>query len=326
MTAGESADLLLALLNDLLDCAKIESGKLELEPAPFSLRLVLDQTTRALAVRASEKGLSFLCEVSPDMPDALVGDGVRLRQILFNLAGNAIKFTEQGGVDVRGRVLSRTADEARLEFAICDTGIGIPHGELDRIFQPFTQADSSTSRRFGGTGLGLSIAASLVAMMGGRIWAESEPGKGSTFYFTVCLPLAKELPDQASSAWGVSAVASASLRILLVEDNPANQKLAAYILKERGHVVEIACDGSHALRMTEQNSYDVILMDVQMPGMDGLATTAAIRGNTDMGTFPLCRLAWRRVHLVRRALRAVPPGLTLPRIGPCPPDACRSWP
>ena len=125
------------------------------------------------------------------MPDALVGDGVRLRQILFNLAGNAIKFTEQGGVDVRGRVLSPTADEARLEFAICDTGIGIPHGELDRIFQPFTQADSSTSRRFGGTGLGLSIAASLVAMMGGRIWAESEPGKGSTFYFTVLSPLGK---------------------------------------------------------------------------------------------------------------------------------------
>ena len=218
-TAKGSADLLLTLLNDLLDSAKIESGKLELEAAPFSLRRMLDQLTRVLAVRASEKGLCFYCRIPEEAPNAVMGDRMRLQQVLLNLAGNAIKFTEHGEVEIRvgiaeglgirdwGLEEPSTADPANLipnpqslipsvtlDFAVRDTGIGIPPPVLDRLFQPFAQADPSMARRFGGTGLGLAISKSLVEKMGGRIWVESEVGKGSTFYFTVRLPLAKELP------------------------------------------------------------------------------------------------------------------------------------
>ncbi|MGA2034176.1 MAG: ATP-binding protein, partial [Thermoguttaceae bacterium] len=215
-TVKESADLLLTLLNDLLDCAKIEAGKLELESAPFSLPSIMDQVSRVLAVRASEKGLAFSCRIPPATPDSLVGDAVRLRQVLFNLAGNAVKFTERGEVEVSVRVAEEgnkglgigdwglgedkqpiTADSPNLipnpqslipptppsvtlEFSVRDTGIGIPPADLERIFQPFAQADASTTRRFGGTGLGLSICSNLVALMGGRIWVQSDVGQGST--------------------------------------------------------------------------------------------------------------------------------------------------
>jgi signal transduction histidine kinase/DNA-binding NarL/FixJ family response regulator/HPt (histidine-containing phosphotransfer) domain-containing protein len=276
-TARESADVLLSLLNDLLDSAKIESGKLELEAAPLCLREMLDQVTRTLSVRASEKGLVFRCQALGDIPDALVGDKVRLRQVLMNLAGNAIKFTERGEVSLSVRARSLANAEVLLEFAVRDTGIGISAGDLDRIFKPFAQADSSTARRFGGTGLGLSISANLVSMMGGRIWAESEPGQGSTFYFTVSLPLgegpsAEEEPDS-----HYAAAPRRPLHVLLVEDNPANQKVATYILVAAGHTVDVAPDGQRALRMSAESRYDVILMDVQMPGMDGMQTTGAIR-------------------------------------------------
>lgn len=276
-TAKESADILLALLNDLLDSAKIESGNLQLEAAPLRLRSILDHVTRVFSVRASERGLAFYCRTPEDIPSAVIGDQVRLRQVLFNLVGNAIKFTERGEVVVSVRVESQESEEVQLEFSVRDTGIGIPRDDLNRIFKPFAQADVSTARRFGGTGLGLSISANLVALMGGRIWAESEPGQGSTFFFTICLPLAKELPLEQEPSFGIPSAPSAVLRILLVEDNPANQKLATYILRERGHTVEVAGNGQQSLRMTQENRYDVILMDVQMPGMDGLETTAAIR-------------------------------------------------
>jgi signal transduction histidine kinase/DNA-binding NarL/FixJ family response regulator len=275
-TAKGSADLLLTLLNDLLDSAKIESGKLELESAPFSLRRMLDQVTRVLSVRASEKGLCFCCRIPNETPDAVMGDRMRLQQVLLNLAGNAIKFTECGEVEIRLRAVSRDG-EASLEFAVRDTGIGIPPFGLERLFQPFAQVDASMARRFGGTGLGLSISKSLVELMGGGIWVESEMGKGSTFYFTVRLPLATELPPDIEAPVAHPTAARGQLRVLLVEDNPANQKLATYILQDRGHIVEIAGDGLEALCLAEQNRYDVILMDVQMPGMSGLEATAAIR-------------------------------------------------
>ncbi|MGA2067509.1 MAG: response regulator [Thermoguttaceae bacterium] len=164
-----------------------------------------------------------------------------------------------------------------LKFAVRDTGIGIPPSGLELIFRPFAQADASMARRFGGTGLGLSICRSLVDMMGGRIWVDSELGQGSTFYFTVRLPLANEIPADIEAPLAVPAVARVQLRILLVEDNPANQKLANYILQDRGHLVEIAGDGEEAICLAQANRYDVILMDVQMPGMNGLEATAAIR-------------------------------------------------
>jgi PAS domain S-box-containing protein len=236
----------------------------------------LDQITRVLAVRASERGLVFYCRVPDEAPDVLTGDRMRLQQILLNLAGNAIKFTERGEVEMNLRTLSQN-DEAHLEFAVRDTGIGIPPSDLERLFQPFSQFDASMARRFGGTGLGLSICKSLVELMGGRIWAESELGKGSTFSFTVRLQLAKELPADFETPVAVPTAARAQLRILLVEDNPANQKLANYILQDRGHVVEIAGDGQEAVCLSESNRYDVIMMDVQMPGMNGLEATAAIR-------------------------------------------------
>ena len=245
-TARESAQLLLSLLNDLLDSAKIESGNIELEAAPLSLRRVLDQIARVLAVRASEKGLTFYTDLPDDLPDAVVGDKVRLRQVLLNLAGNAIKFTDRGEVAVIAKVASITSDQAELEFSVRDTGIGIPPGDLERIFKPFAQADASTSRRFGGTGLGLSISANLAALMGGRIWAESRPGQGSTFHFAVRLPLAAELPAEEAAGPQIAAAPSGTLRILLVEDNPANQKLASYILRQRGHAIEVAGDGHQA--------------------------------------------------------------------------------
>jgi PAS domain S-box-containing protein len=281
-TAKGSADLLLTLLNDLLDSARIESGKLELESAPLSLRRMLDQITRVLSVRASEKGLCFCCRMPEGTPDAVMGDRMRLQQVLLNFAGNAIKFTERGEVEIG--VCAQSQDgEARLKFAVRDTGIGIPPSGLEIIFQRFAQADASMARRFGGTGLGLSICKSLVELMGGRIWVESELGKGSTFYFTVRLPLAKELPADFDAPVALPAAACAQLRILLVEDNPANQKLGTYVLQDRGHSVEIAGDGQEAIYLTEQNSYDVILMDVQMPGMNGLEATAAIRNRENRG-------------------------------------------
>jgi PAS domain S-box-containing protein len=283
-TARQSADLLLALLNDLLDCAKIESGKLELESAPFSLHSIFEQMQRVLSLRANEKGLAFSCRVSAGTPDALVGDQVRLRQILLNLAVNAVKFTERGEVDMIVCVKSHNAAEACLEFTVRDTGIGISPSDQERLFQPFAQADASTTRRFGGTGLGLSICSSLVALMGGRIWVESQLDQGSTFHFSVTLPFAKELPAQTDAFAAVPAVKASTLRILLVEDNPANQKLAAFVLRDRGHMVDIAADGRQGLEMSQQNHYDVILMDVQMPGMDGLEATAAIRARERSGT------------------------------------------
>jgi PAS domain S-box-containing protein len=313
-TAKGSADLLLILLNDLLDSAKIESGKLELEAAPFSLRRTLDQITRVLAVRASEKGLRFYCRLPEGIPDAVVGDRIRLQQVLLNLAGNAIKFTERGEVDIvlrtaegkaeglemrdrgSGNDAHATAESQQLipnlqslipssipspsvtlEFAVRDTGIGISPESLARLFKPFAQAEASTARRFGGTGLGLSISKSLVEMMGGRIWVESEPGQGSTFYFTIRLPLAGHLPAEFDAPITIPETPRASLHILLVEDNPANQKLATYVLEDRGHRVELALDGCEAIAMAERDRYDVILMDVQMPGMDGLEATAILR-------------------------------------------------
>ena len=311
-TAKGSADLLLTLLNDLLDSARIESGKLELESSPFSLRRMLDQITRVLSMRASENGLCFYCRMPEGTPDVVIGDRTRLQQVLLNLAGNAIKFTERGDVEISLRVVEETEEglgtgdwgleegkqpvapsshhlmpdpqslipPATLEFAVRDTGIGIPPAGQEQLFQPFAQVDASMARRFGGTGLGLSICKSLVELMGGRIWVESQPGNGSTFYFTVRLPLAKELPADFEAPAVVSAAAS-KLRILLVEDNPANQKLATYILQDRGHIVEIAGDGQQAVDLSEQTSYDVILMDVRMPRMNGLEATAAVRKRED---------------------------------------------
>ncbi len=280
-TAKESANLLMRLLNDLLDVSKIESGKFQLEAVPFRLREALAETIKPLAVRAAEKRLTLTCEVARDVPDELVGDSMRLQQVIFNLVGNAIKFTERGSVDVRAEVTKLGAGTVRLRFTVADTGIGISAADHDRIFVPFTQADSSATRRFGGTGLGLAIVTQLISMMGGRIRLKSEPGRGSQFNFTARFALDTGVARQRATVETPIPSASASaqhpLRILLAEDTPANQKLVVSALARHGYQVEIAQNGQEAIEMFRTARFDLILMDVQMPTLDGLQATTEIR-------------------------------------------------
>jgi|GEM_PF-1520812 len=274
----DSARSLLAIINDLLDLAKIEAGKFVLDPTRFALREEVELTLRSLALRAQERGLELSCTIATEVPAQVVGDPDRLRQVLVNLVGNAIKFTEQGRVAVRVRAAPGPAP--RVVFEIEDTGIGIPPERLRAIFVPFEQADPSTTRRFGGTGLGLTIASRLVGLMGGEIGVASEVGVGSTFTFDVMFaavsadaPVRRELPRPLSTR----AAGTRRLEILLAEDNPINQRVAVEILKRMGHSVTLVGDGRAAVDAVERGSYDLVLMDVQMPVMDGWQATAAIR-------------------------------------------------
>jgi PAS domain S-box-containing protein len=293
-----SAEALLTVINDILDFSKIEAGKLDFESLDFSLRDTLACALRPLTVPAHAKGLELACEVAPDVTDGLVGDPGRLRQVLLNLAGNAVKFTERGEVVVEVKRLS-TDDTDKAEkkggrppssssvpsvssvdtllFSVRDTGIGIPKEKLGLIFQPFTQADGSTTRKYGGTGLGLTISQRLVELMGGRLWVESELGRGSTFYFTALLGLARGPVACSPPPAPTPAAAPRALRVLLAEDNAVNQVVAAQLLKSEGHEVTVAGDGRAALAALARQPFDVVLMDVQMPEMDGLEATAALR-------------------------------------------------
>jgi len=275
-----SAEALLSLVTDVLDFSKYEAGKLGLDCVDFSVRTLLREVLRPLALRASVSGLVFESEVDDPVPDLLVGDPMRIGQVLRNLVGNAIKFTNDGKVSVRVHAESIQGSHVTLSFSIADTGIGIPPEMHRVIFEPFTQADGSTTRKYGGTGLGLSISAGLVELMDGKIWVESEPGKGSTFYFTVAL----ELPAEKTSHVLVRpaqnqhhTTAKRKMSILVAEDNSVNQRLAARLLEREGHTVTIAGSGQEAVDLFEQRSFDLILMDVQMPGLDGLQATARIR-------------------------------------------------
>jgi signal transduction histidine kinase/CheY-like chemotaxis protein len=295
-TVKASAESLLSILNDILDFSKIESRKLDVEAAPFALRDTISATIKPFALQAHQKGLELICNVAPDVPGGVVGDRTRIQQVLTNLVGNALKFTEAGHVLVSITETVRTAGVSHLRFSISDTGIGIPADKHAAVFEAFQQADGSTTRQFGGTGLGLTISSTLVALMGGRIWLESEPGAGSTFYFTLDLPvtsLAGAAPHVVDGTPGLASrrpsptiapVAAPSMdaatknqRILLVEDNIINQRVATAMLTKRGHQVSLAQDGAEAVARLEQESFDLVLMDLQMPGMSGLEATAAIR-------------------------------------------------
>jgi PAS domain S-box-containing protein len=278
-----SAEALLSLVNDVLDFSKYEVGKLGLDRVEFSLRDLLREVLRPLALRASASGLVFESVIEDRVPDRLMGDPLRLSQILRNLAGNAVKFTNQGRVSVHVQVDSLEGSRVTLGFSVADTGIGIPAEKHRLIFEPFTQADGSTTRKYGGTGLGLSICSGLVEMMGGRIWVESAPGQGSTFQFTLNLELSAPMQaGELASPRSVEDGAKRQLRILVAEDNSVNQHLATRLLEREGHSVSIAGSGQEALesferRQLEGNQFDLILMDVQMPGLDGLQATARIR-------------------------------------------------
>ncbi|HEX9389787.1 MAG TPA: response regulator [Usitatibacteraceae bacterium] len=284
-----SCDSLLTIVNDILDFSKIEAGHLEIETVPFSLRDCVGDALKALAHQAHSKGLELVSNVATEAPDALLGDPGRLRQILLNIAGNAIKFTEHGEVVVTVEVQSADDGAVFLQFMVRDTGTGISDDKQRAIFEPFLQGDSSTTRVFGGTGLGLTISARLVRMMDGRIWVESQPGKGSTFYFTVHVCAQKTPPIRSARAIDGNQgdlylpLATAAqkkrlnLAILVVEDNQVNRRLAQHVLEKAGHrVVAVDC-GAAAIAETAQRTFDLILMDVQMPGVDGIETTAAIR-------------------------------------------------
>jgi two-component system sensor histidine kinase/response regulator len=434
-----SAESLLTVLNDILDFSKIEAGKLDFESIPFDLRESLGEAMQTLSFRAHQKGLELIYDVQPDVPESLIGDPGRIRQILVNLIGNAIKFTEHGEIFVSVALQAEEVHRVRLQISVTDTGIGIPLDRQDKIFEAFSQADGSTSRKFGGTGLGLTISTRLVELMGGRIWVESEPGKGSTFHFTSSLAVQEKVVAPATvdagqlrglpvlivddnltnrkvlvgmlSRWGMNSTSvdgaqaaipmmeaavraahpfaivivdgqmpgidgftlvkqlqeraefsgtiilmltsmgkkgdaarcrelgiaaylvkparqselletlcrvmrkssdtesatlvtrhtlreeRSRLQILLAEDNLVNQTLAVRLLEKRGYVVTVVGDGRAALAALEKQSYDVVLMDVQMPEMDGFEATAAIRKNEESGA--------RRIPIVAMTAHAL---------------------
>ncbi len=280
-----SADSLLTILNDVLDFSKIEAGRLDLSVMPFAIEECVCGASRTMNLTASQKGLSLECTVDPDVPKNLLGDPDRLRQILLNLVSNAIKFTEEGGINIRVFVAEKQLDGVVLQFSVKDTGIGVPEEKLAIIFEAFRQADGSTTRKYGGTGLGLAICVRLAELMGGRIWAESVPGAGSTFHFTAKLEFGDSIPSSEipSLKQLVDAVHEASeparpLRILVAEDNMVNQRLVSRLLERRKHSVVLAGSGREAVKAAVSESFDIILMDVQMPDMDGLDATMRLRG------------------------------------------------
>ena len=276
--AKSSSDALLEVINDILDFSKIEARKLDLNPSEFALRDGMADMVKALKLRARARGLKLTSHIPPDVPDGLVGDSLRLRQVIVNLVGNSIKFTEQGEIVLSVESLWETTDEVCLQFSIADTGIGIPIDKQKLIFEAFAQADGSTTRKYGGTGLGLAISTQLVEMMGGQIWVESEPGRGSTFSFTACFGLrSTSAGDLDLAPATLPRCPQRSLRVLLAEDNAVNQKFAVTVLHKHGHEVSVVGNGVEALFALEREEFDIVLMDVQMPRMDGYEATAAIR-------------------------------------------------
>ena len=283
-TVRNSGELLLTLLNDILDFSKIEAGKLDLEMRDFDLRLLLDDFAAQLSLRARDKGLEVICTVAPEVPAFLRGDTGRLRQVLNNLTGNALKFTRQGEINLRVSLASETADEALIRFSITDTGIGIPADTQERLFQKFTQADASTTRKYGGTGLGLAISKQLAELMGGEIGVESKEGRGSEFWFTArfakqALQKQDHTPPAGMRGRNNPAILScpSAPRILLAEDNITNQRVVMGLLKKRGLSADAVANGNEVLESLAAIPYDLVLMDVQMPEMDGFEATRQVR-------------------------------------------------
>ena len=291
-TIRSSGDSLLTIINDILDFSKIESGKLNLEKQAFNLQECIESVFDLLQFQAQKKNLNFSYFYPPELPQIFLGDVTRIRQVLVNLLGNALKFTEKGEVSltIEGDQINLYKDndsksidgEYQIQFAVKDTGIGIPKEKQHHLFKSFTQVDSSTNRKYGGTGLGLAISKLLTESMGGKMWLESEMDMGATFYFTINVPIANEVPttnNTVTSGFKLEPSETKTIKILLAEDNTVNQKVALLSLKKIGYLADVVSNGIEVIDALQRQHYDVILMDVQMPEMDGLEATRWIRKN-----------------------------------------------
>jgi CheY-like chemotaxis protein len=299
--ADFASKTLLRIINDILDFSKIEAGRMDIESTPFSLREVLGGVTDMMADRADRKGLEFKLNLDPNLQLDYLGDPLRLGQVLINLSNNAIKFTKQGDITItvtKAPGEEPGPGEAILLFTVTDTGIGMSQENQARIFKPFFQADSSITRRFGGTGLGLALARELVLLMGGNIWCESEPGRGAAFSFTSRLKL-NAGKCQATAATGdvISRAAAAArltgLKVLVAEDNDLNQMLIRELLRKLGLEATLVENGRLALESLEREHFDLVLMDVQMPEMDGLTATRLIRKRENLQKLPIVAMTAR---------------------------------
>ena len=290
--ARESADTLLNVINDILDFSKIEARKLELSPVDFSLREAVVSALRLFGARAGEKGVELISQVPPSIADTLIGDVLRLRQVLSNLVGNALKFTERGEIVVRVEAERADAAEVVLHFAVADTGIGIPPDKQELIFEAFAQADGSTTRRYGGTGLGLAISAQLVNLMGGRIWVESDPGNGSTFHFTARLSV-NQSPGADRTAICPSTLRG--IRVLVVDDNATNRRILQELLGYWAMFPTVVEDGARAIAEMRRaagagSPFHLVLLDCMMPELDGFGVAARARQVPELLRTPIVML------------------------------------
>jgi two-component system sensor histidine kinase/response regulator len=300
-----SGQHLLGVINDILDFSKVEAGKLDLENAPFELEELLENMGSLISEKSQAKGLDLIFDVAPDVPPNLVGDSLRLGQILLNYANNAVKFTEKGSIVVCVRASEMTDNDVLLHFRVQDTGVGLTEEQMGRLFQSFSQADTSTTRRFGGTGLGLAISKKLTELMGGQVGVESTYGAGSTFWFSARLGIGQRAERQARDAAGTDAAdprlaALAGARILLVEDNDINQQVARELLQDLGLVVDVAADGAAALDLVPAGRYDLVFMDMQMPVMDGVTATREIRKLRSLEGLPIVAMTANAMEHDRR--------------------------
>ena len=298
---NSSSRALLSVLNDILDYSKVEAGKLELESQTFSLQTVLNNVANLFSLHAESKELNLVFEIAPDTPNCLIGDPLRLGQVMNNLVGNAVKFTQSGEVLVKVEPTNTEPGIVRLRFSVKDTGIGIDAKQIEHIFSPFTQADGSITRRFGGSGLGLSISHELVNKMGGEIQVESAPGKGSTFSFEICLPVAVDIDGVCGTSNAETAIPTASYtmrreRILVVEDDTINRQVAREFLVQAGFAVSAVSNGEQCLQALYDGNFDAVLMDLKMPVMDGFEATRRIRANT----------RWRELPVIAMTAAALP--------------------